>query len=145
MIMHRDGVDHVGHFIQQRGGRDDEHRVFHETGVSTARAAIERFDEGKYLIAEHRELALGIEILETRPAQVALLWFKNGVVDDFVQQISLLFLRGMQIIQPLGKQQVRDLLDHRQRIGHAAAPERVPDLIDLILDGAGYHKIKQPI
>jgi len=51
----------------------------------------------------------------------------------------------MQFVQALGEQQIGDLLDHRQRMGNAARPERVPDLIDLILDGAGYHKIKQPI
>lgn len=142
--MYRDGVDHVGHFIQQRRIRDDEHRVFHETGVRTNRAAVERFDEGKHLIAEHGELALGVEILEIRPAQIALLRFKNGVVDRLAKQIGLFLLRGMQFVQALGEQQIGDLLDHRQRIEYAARPEGVPDLIDLILDGTGDHKIKIP-
>jgi hypothetical protein len=32
-----------------------------------------------------------------------------------------------------------DLLDDLQGIGNAAGPEGVPDLIDLIFDGAGNH------
>ncbi len=138
-VVHRDGVDHVGDFIQQRRGRDDEHRILHETGVRTPGTAIERFDERKYLIAEYGEFAFRIEILEVRPAQFALLRFKNGVVERFAEQIGLAFLPGVQFVQPLGEQQIGDLLDYRQRIGHAAGPERVPDLIDLILDGTGDH------
>jgi len=40
----------------------------------------------------------------------------------------------MQIVEPLDEQEVGDLLDHRKRVGHAAGPEGVPDLIDLIAD-----------
>lgn len=40
--MHREGVDHIGDFIQQRRIRDDEHRDFHKELLRAARAAIER-------------------------------------------------------------------------------------------------------
>lgn len=96
-VMHRDGVDHVGDLIQQRWSRDDERRVFHEAGARAARAAIERFDKRKHLVAEHGELALGVEILETRPAQIALLRFENGIVDRFAGQAGLFCLCGMQL------------------------------------------------
>ena len=51
----------------------------------------------------------------------------------------------MQLVQPLGEQQIGDLLDHRQRVGHAAGPEGVPDLVDLIFDGTGDHRITTPV
>ena len=47
----------------------------------------------------------------------------------------VLFQR-MQVVQATEKEQVRDQLDHFEWVGDAARPERVPDLIDLALDGA---------
>jgi len=44
-VLHGDGVDHVDDLIQQRGVGDNEHRVFHETGIGAARPAIEGFDK----------------------------------------------------------------------------------------------------
>ncbi len=38
-----------------------------------------------------------------------------------------------------------NLLDHRQRIEYAARTEGVPDLVDLIFDGTGYHRITTPV
>lgn len=84
-IFHGDGVDHIDDLIQQGGVGDNEHRVFHETGIGTTRPTIQRLDKGKHLIPEHIELALRLEILETRPAQVALTFFKNGIVNLFTQ------------------------------------------------------------
>jgi hypothetical protein len=45
----------------------------------------------------------------------------------------------VQVVQPAQEEQVGDLLDHLQRVGDAAGPEGVPDLVDLALDVAGDH------
>jgi len=45
----------------------------------------------------------------------------------------------VQIVQSADEEQVGDLLDDFDGIGDAAGPEGIPDLIDLILDGAGDH------
>jgi len=46
----------------------------------------------------------------------------------------------VQVIQPAQEEQVGDLLDDFERVGDAAGPEGVPDLVDLALDGAGDHR-----
>lgn len=50
-----------------------------------ARTASERFDERKHPIAEHDEFAFGVEILEARPTQIALIGFKNGILNRFAK------------------------------------------------------------
>jgi hypothetical protein len=45
----------------------------------------------------------------------------------------------VQVVQAADEQQVGDLLDHLQRVGDAAGPEGIPDLVDLVLDVAGDH------
>lgn len=45
----------------------------------------------------------------------------------------------MQIVETFDEHQKRELFDHRQRIGDAARPKSVPDLIDLGADGACEH------
>jgi hypothetical protein len=46
--------------------------------------------------------------------------------------LRLLFFKRMQVIQPLNKQQVGDLFNHRKRVANAARPEGIPNLINLI-------------
>jgi hypothetical protein len=43
----------------------------------------------------------------------------------------------VQVVQPAQEEQVGDLLDHLERVGDAAGPEGVPDLVDLALDWTG--------
>jgi hypothetical protein len=45
----------------------------------------------------------------------------------------------VQVVQPAQEQEVGDLFYDFQRVGDAAGPEGVPDLVDLALDGAGDH------
>ena len=45
----------------------------------------------------------------------------------------------MQVVEPLDEEQVGDLLDHFQRVGDAAGPEGIPDVVDLAADFAGEH------
>jgi hypothetical protein len=52
---------------------------------------------------------------------------------------AVLFQR-VQVVQPAQEEQIGDLLDHLERVGDAAGPEGVPDLVDLALDVAGDHE-----
>jgi putative transposase len=37
----------------------------------------------------------------------------------------------VQVVEALDEEQVGDLLDHRERVGHPARPEGIPDLQDV--------------
>ncbi len=54
--------------------------------------------------------------------------------------LDLAFLQGFQLIQPPNKQQVGELLQHLQWVGDAAAPEGIPDSVDLVAQLAGEHR-----
>jgi len=43
----------------------------------------------------------------------------------------------VQVVEALDEEQVRDLLDHLERVGNAARPEGAPDLIDLAFELSG--------
>src|SRR3546814_17390876 len=64
--------------------------------------------------------------------------------DRCLGTVGLLLLDRLQLVQPLDEQQVGHLLDDLHWVGDAAAPERVPDLVDLGLDGACDHCLPLP-
>jgi len=43
----------------------------------------------------------------------------------------------VQVVEALDEEQVRDLLDHLERVGDTARPEGAPDLIDLASELSG--------
>jgi hypothetical protein len=47
----------------------------------------------------------------------------------------------MQIVEPLEKQQIGDLLDDFERIGDAARPECIPEGVNFTADFAGEHEL----
>jgi hypothetical protein len=81
------------------------------------------------------------EVLEARPAQVVV-----GVAAPADAVVArgedparhrrsepggLVLFQRVQVVQPAQEEQVGDLLDHLERVGDAARPEGVPDLVDL--------------
>ena len=62
---------------------------------------------------------------------------RDGVVHWLTEGVGLSFFGLLHVVEALGKQQVGDLLNDRQRVGDTARPEGVPDLIDLITDLTG--------
>ena len=119
-ILHRNGIDHIDDFIQQRGIGDDEHRVLHELRVRITCSTIQGLDEGEHLVAKHLELPQRLKILEAGPAQVVLVLVENGILDLLPEQLGLLQPVVVNIIQPFSKEQVGDLLDDGERIGDPA-------------------------
>jgi hypothetical protein len=54
--------------------------------------------------------------------------------------LAAALLQGFQLIQPPNKQQVGELFQHLQRVGDAAAPEGIPDPIDLVAELTGENR-----
>ena len=84
-----------------------------------------------------RNLALGLHlarltVLEARPAQLLLLGAEDRLLNGLIETVSPALANGVQLIEALDKEQIGKLLDHFQRIGDPARPERIPDLINLI-------------
>ncbi len=86
------------------------------------------------------------EVLEMRPAQIfvrtpprpcrscSLLSETRAPLDRLLQPRAPVLLQCVEVIEaPQEHQQIRNLLDHLERIGNASRPEGVPDLIDLTL------------
>ncbi len=56
---------------------------------------------------------------------------KDAFFEWAIEAVSLLLLSGVQLIEPLDKEQIGDLIHHLERVGDAARPERIPDAINL--------------
>lgn len=65
---------------------------------------------------------------------------ENTAAHRLLGSLAPALLPGFQLIQPPNKQQVGELLQHLQRVGDAAAPEGIPDPIDLVAQLAGEHR-----
>ena len=62
---------------------------------------------------------------------------EDRVFDGLAGARGFLFLNRLQLIEALDEEQVGHLLDDLHGVGDAAAPEGVPDLVDLTLEGTG--------
>ncbi len=87
------------------------------------------------------------KVLEPRPTIVVvgpLLFIfalgKDAALDRLLGAGRLEFLGRVQVVEPLDEQQVRDLLDHFERVTDTARPEGVPNTVDLTTDFAGEHR-----
>ena len=58
----------------------------------------------------------------------------------FLSRVGLVLLERLQVVEPADEEQVGDLLDHLQRVGDAAGPEGIPDLVDLATNFVGEHE-----
>ncbi len=87
-------------------------------------------------------IVAGSLVLQPRPAHVligdaaalpdlVLARREDAPLDRLAEAVGLVLLAGMRLIQPAHEQEVGDLLDHLERIGDAARPERVPHAVDL--------------
>ena len=47
---------------------------------------------------------------------------------------GFVLFQGVQVVEAAQEEQIGDLLHHLQRVGDAARPEGVPDLVDLAAD-----------
>ena len=61
---------------------------------------------------------------------------ENGILNGLPGARGFLFLDRLQLIQPFDEQQVGHLLYDLHGVGDAAAPECVPDLVNLGFNGA---------
>lgn len=77
------------------------------------------------------------DVLHVRGEGKSAYWTKIGAAWTHEDQ-------GVEIVQPLDEKQIRDLLDHRERVGDAARPEGVPDLVDLIAQFPRQHGLLIP-
>jgi hypothetical protein len=98
------------------------------------------------MLVHHLHHLARLEILEARPAQIvvgAAFFVAAGGEDTplhrFVQAAALQFFKGVQLVEPLDKQQVGDLLDDGERVRYTAGPEVIPNSINLISNIAGEH------
>jgi hypothetical protein len=65
---------------------------------------------------------------------------KQPPLDGLLQSGGFQFFERLQLVKPLDKKQVSNLLDDFQRIRNPAGPERIPDLIDLASNIVGEHE-----
>ena len=110
--------------------------------------AAQRAQEREDVLADHGVHVGRGEVLEARPAQVlvgaalgVLALGEDPPLHRLLEPGGLVLLQRVQVVQAAQEEQVGDLLDHLQRVGDAAGPEGVPDLVDLALDVAGDHRV----
>ena len=75
---------------------------------------------------------------------VLLAAVEDRALDRLLRAVGLLLLDRLKFVQALDEQQVGHLLDDLSAIGYPAAPERVPDVVDLGLDAACDHAAPLP-
>jgi len=144
-VLHRHGGKQVHHLGQQRRRGDGEARILHVMGIGGTIPA-QRPQPRKNVLADNGVHLGRREILEMRPPEMlirALLRIlarrEDAVRHRLFQPRGLVLLQRVQVVQAAQEEQVSDLLNDFERVGNAAGPECVPDLVDLALDGAGDH------
>lgn len=97
------------------------------------------------MLTEHREHLWRGKVLEARPAQVvkrAAFGVVAGRVEPQrrgLEALGLVLFAHLVAVEAAQKQQVGDLLDDFKRVGDAARPEGVPDLVDFVFQFTGKH------
>lgn len=66
---------------------------------------------------------------------------EDAALHGFLQPGGLVFFQGVEVVQAAQEEQVGDLLDDFDRVGDAARPEGVPDLVDFAFEVAGEHGV----
>ena len=119
------------------GVGDGEAGVAHVVGVGGAVGA-EGAQEGEHVLADDCEHLGGLAVGEVGPAQVLVVAAARieagGEQRAFERAFGaggLALLQFLQLVQTADEEEVGDLLDDLERVGNAAGPEGVPDLVDL--------------
>ncbi len=64
---------------------------------------------------------------------------ENAARDRLLCPVGFVFLECVKIVESPDEEEVGNLLDDFERIGNAACPKGIPDLIDLTADFTGEH------
>jgi hypothetical protein len=108
--------------------------------------ATEGAKEGEDVLVDDDEHLGRRGVLEAGPAQLLVRAVAPVVAGGegrpfhrALQPQRLALLQRVQLVQPADERQVGDLLDDFERVGNAARPEGVLDLVGLAADFAGKH------
>src|SRR6266545_313199 len=113
-------------------------------------AVLERLDERKDVVAHMVQHLFGRQMAELRPAQLLAGPFlaaaclvlsieqRRGLL---LQELGIAATLFIQRVEPPHEQQVADLLDGGQRVGDAARPEAVPELVDFRANNWCQHSV----
>jgi hypothetical protein len=118
LLLHRDLVDEIHDLMEQRRRRNREPRALHVMRVRRVVAA-QLPEKRERVFVDDRVHFLGLEVLETRPAQVrvrpaailadAVLPFrKEPPREGLAGPVGLVLLERLQIVQPLEEQKISD-------------------------------------
>ena len=150
-VVERNGVEQIDHARQQCGRGDGEAGVTHVVRKGALRAAIclrravQAAQEREDMLAQHGEHFSRRHVLEARPAQLVkrpapcVLAFGVQAHGLGFQALGFVVFTRLVAVEAAQKQQVGDLLDDFQRVGDAARPEGVPDLVDFVAQFTGQH------
>lgn len=140
-VLHRDIGEEIDDLGEQRGRWNGEARALHVCRVRRAlfgHAAQERED----VLGDDGKHRRGVFILQPRPAHLlvgdaaalaaAVLALREDVpFNRPVHTRGLALFERVHVVEAANEEKVSDLLDHLDRIGDAACPESVPDVVDL--------------
>jgi hypothetical protein len=96
-------------------------------------------DEREHHVGHRVVGIVGMLVVDERPAQLVAANWGRGVLHRLAQQVGGLQCAGLLVVEALDEQQIRDLLDYFQRVGHPPGPHRVPDPVDLVSDFGSEH------
>ena len=121
-VRHRDGVEEVHDLREERRLGDREARVFHVVGVRRVVAA-EGAQEREDVPVHERVHRARLEVLEPRPAHLlvtdaALVFLlrENPPLERLARRPRLVLRERLEVVEPAQEEEVRDLLDHLERV-----------------------------
>ena len=128
-------IDDGDCFLQQRWLGDQENSIFHVLGKERLLAIVDVLDERERLVPDMDEHLLGRVMLPVGPPAIHL-----SLIDGSVREsLSLRFLlfEGVHCFEPVHEDEVGHLLDGLERVGEPAAPEFIPERVDLGIEFGG--------
>ena len=140
LVVQVEAVQRIHHAHQHTGRRHKEQRILHIAGEGSILAGMKLvLDEREHQLVHVLEHGFRLEMAEFAPAAILMRFVENGVDDFHVKSGRIGLLAQLVVVQNFDEHEVGDLLNHRQRIGHAGRPEDVPNAIDFVFQFAGNH------
>lgn len=140
--MQGESRDRRDNLLRDERIREGEYGIRHIAGVGTCicplRTALQFFDKRKDPVAQDLVDVLGFLVSKDAPAHLlSLAALRKDTYEVRAKDRRRFFILRLHIVERLDEEQVGELFDDNQGVGHSVGIHIIPDLVDLVFECAG--------